>query len=169
MYRKLQLSRFLVAFSFLFLLNTPCSFAQSGENPFDIGKPITSLTDSLLTAENDENVKKTLASDNPFDIVATKNTSPTTEIITPKATPIPIHQVTNREKPQGFLFGLVITLLLLLTILVSISRNLISKIYQAFFNDIVLKMLHRERGSLNTSIYFFYMQCLLSILACLFI
>ena len=25
----------------------------------------------------------------------------------------------------------------------------------SFFNDIVLKMLHRERGSLNTSIYFF--------------
>jgi hypothetical protein len=150
MHRKQHLKySFGIIFFFLSLFASLSSYAQNGANPFDIGRPAITIDSSNTTTTN---TTKTTISDNPFDIIV--STIPATnttqnikkEVLVP---PTP----TTAAKPQRFLFGLVLSILLLLTVLVSLSRNLLSKIYQAFFNDIVLKALHRERSSLNTTVY----------------
>jgi hypothetical protein len=126
------------------------SFAQSEVNPFDIGNSALKISDSTTTAPTNTTLNSN-ASENPFDIITVE---PTVNNVAPIAPiEIKVTLVKTTERPQQFLFGLVLTILLLLTLLVSLSRNLISKIYQAFFNDIVLRALHRERGSLNTTVY----------------
>jgi hypothetical protein len=127
------------------------SFAQSEVNPFDIGSPALKSSDSTNTTAPTNTTINSNVSDNPFDII---EVNPSQNNVTPIAPiEIKVTPIKTAERPQQFLFGLVLTILLLLTVLVSLSRNLIGKIYQAFFNDIVLKALHRERGSLNTTVY----------------
>lgn len=127
------------------------SFAQSEVNPFDIGNSALKLSDSITTTAPTNTTINSNVSENPFDIITVQPTVNNTVPIAPIE--IKVVPIKTKERPQQFLFGLVLTILLLLTLLVSLSRNLIAKIYQAFFNDIVLKALHRERGSLNTTVY----------------
>jgi hypothetical protein len=145
-------SRFFPLFSVFLSCNILHSNAQSvGANPFDIGHIVILTNDSLF----ENSIKDTLQlSNNPFDIVRETNYLPNAKIIADKSSTIsPIQKTNPSARPQGFLFSLVLGILLLLTILVSISRSLINKIYQAFFNDVVLKMLFRSRSSLSISIY----------------
>lgn len=144
-------NRFFIIFTIVILALISQSRAQSiGSNPFDIGVVLPVNSDSL---ESSTLIDTIFVSQNPFDII--RENPRTKQIATNKVnSTIPaIQKVAANNKPQGFLFSLVLGILLLLTVLVSISRSLISKIYQAFFNDIVLKMLFRSRSSLSTSVY----------------
>jgi hypothetical protein len=131
------------------------TLAQGDSNPFDIGghRAQSAVNDSSQDPSKII-LPPTTSSDNPFDIVAPlqANNNPT---IQQQSKPVVIPQVNviNQPKPQSFLFALVLGILFLLTLLVSLSRSLIQKIYQAFFSDIVLRSLQRERSSLNTTIY----------------
>lgn len=127
------------------------SAAQNGNNPFDLrtDRPVN-LSE---TTAKDTIAKVNIGTGNPFDIVSNP------EKVKPQTKPIEIiptvtaDAISLREKGQNFLFSIVVSVLIILTILVVLSRNLLSKIYQAFFSDIVLKTLYRERGSLTASIY----------------
>lgn len=135
---------------FFFLVLPIVSNAQNGNNPFDLrnDRQINTTVQSDTTAE-----KIDQGTGNPFDIVSNP------QKVKPQTKPIEIiptitsDAISLREKGQNFLFSIVVSVLILLTILVVLSRSLLSKIYQAFFSDIILKTLYRERGSLNTSVY----------------
>lgn len=151
MCETLHSNRFFTTLWILVMLFVNQSKAQSTwDNPFDIGIVAPINSDSLQESAIIDTV---LVSQNPFDIVNEnlKNTKAKSNTISSK---IPaIQKIASNNKPQGFLFSLVLGVLFLLTFLVSISRSLISKIYQAFFNDIVLKMLFRSRSSLSSTVY----------------
>ena len=122
--------------------------AQSSANPFDLGREEIIAPDSSSFRSVSPEI-----SGNPFElfpgasgpVLATQSTEP---VEVPK-----LQQVQQEEQPQQFLFLIVIAILLLLTVMVSISRSQIKRIYSAFFNDIVLRSLYREKGSVTTSIY----------------
>lgn len=143
-------AKFITTF-LLFLVLPIVSEAQNGNNPFDIrnDRQINTTTTSRVDTIQKVNV----GTGNPFDIVSNP------EKIKPQTKPIEIiptvteDAISLREKGQSFLFSIVVSVLILLTILVVLSRSLLSKIYQAFFNDIILKTLYRERGSLTASVY----------------
>ncbi|MFZ4544403.1 MAG: DUF4271 domain-containing protein [Saprospiraceae bacterium] len=137
-----------LVFVSFFLCTGKSVVAQYVTNPFDLGRPEPIVSDSTTIA-----TKPTSSIGNPFELssdgsVATTPEAPT--IVEKIPVLLPASQI---EKPQQFLFVIILAVLFLLTVLVSVSRSLIKKIYQAFFNDIVLKSLYREKGSLNTSIY----------------
>lgn len=135
----------------LWLLSSSLQAQETTPNPFDIGKTtITMPKDSVTTAPKIDSTQ--IATGNPFDIVAPKANNDH-DAIKNVVKEIVVQPVEPSKMPQRFLFGLVLGILLLLTVLVSISRNLLSKIYQSFFNDVILKTLYRERSSLTTSIY----------------
>lgn len=150
----LEQLRYTVKFSIAFFLISflpIASEAQNGNNPFDLRNNRQIKTNSVAVEDSIAKVNK--GTGNPFDIVA----NPKNIKLQPKPIQI-IPTVTEdaislREKGQSFLFSIVVSVLILLTILVVLSRNLLSKIYQAFFSDIILKTLYRERGSLTASVY----------------
>lgn len=151
MCETLYSNRFFIVFGIFLLLFITQSNAQSTwDNPFDIGVVMPDSTDSLNETEA---IDTLLVSQNPFDIVKENPNIIKLEAKKNTSTIPAIQKIAQNNKPQGFLFSLVLGILLILTILVSLSRGLITKIYQAFFNDIVLKVLFRNRSSLSTSTY----------------
>lgn len=126
----------------LFILCNPnWVFSQDAVNPFDIGTPLLIVADSTKVGQAGA------VSDNPFDIIRNPM-NPTSPVPLPKIT-----DATKTERPQQFIFILVFSVLLLLTVLVTASRSLISRIYQAFVSDVVLRALFRERSSLTSAVY----------------
>ncbi len=133
------------AFLMLFRLTAG---AQGSANPFDLGRQELIVADSsALKAVRPE------ISGNPFELFPGGG-GPSVVNERPNTVEVPkLQKAEQVEKPQQFLFLIVIAILLLLTVLVSISRAQIKKVYSAFFNDIILRSLYREKGSLSTSIY----------------
>ncbi len=132
------------------------SNAQDGNNPFDIrtAEQMKSLTNSTRK----DSTQSTLISNdtgNPFDIIAPppNQNNKKKDIIAPIIPTVTGQTISLQEKGQNFLFVISLSVLLLLTILVTLSRNLIIKMYQSFYNDVILRTLYRERGTLNSTIY----------------
>ncbi len=163
--------------SLVLLLLPVLLLAQTGGNPLDLTnrsnsapvtpnfeKQNTTSTKSETTTSN-----KNTGSNNPFDVQ--KSGSPSVggeNNLNPKASisnaaptaaepakPIftPSKPVSDSEVPQSFLFWTVLIMLLLLTTLLTLSRSLVSRIYQAFFNDNVLTALHREQSAVTNLVY----------------
>ena len=167
---------------FFFSILLACCFCvtetlaqDKGSNPFDIGRAPTPVNQSAYNPQpnnsnifdikpnatqvvepsntTDTNTTSPPKSTNPFDIVA-----PSPNAVQPKVTnntPI-VTVVPKKEKAQtssSFLFIITISTLLLLTILVVLSRDVIRKSYLALFNETLMKSLHRERSSVNILIY----------------
>lgn len=85
--------------------------------------------------------------DNPFDLIAATTVREAAAIAAPakpvkKAKPKPIFPTENYRK---FLFGTTMFSLLLLTLLVTLFRGTIAKVYRAVFNDNMLSQAYRER------------------------
>ena len=140
----------------------PQNIDPDSQNPFDINKkPATNGIDNSGTAtiSNTDATVPVSTSDNPFDIKASTaplaKTNKTIQPLTPKAAPS-IAIITKAADPttsQNFLFILTFSTLLILTVFVTLSRDLIRKIYNALFNETSLKALHRDKGSINVLMY----------------
>jgi hypothetical protein len=144
--------------SFLLLTTSILLFGQNGQNPFDIKSQhqieLEKIKLARDTSSSIDSQTTSKANTNPFEIVAPVSPSQNnTPIIAPIIPTITTETVSLRENGQGFLFAIVLGVLLFLTVLVTMSRNLISRIYQSFLNDTVLKTLYRERGPLTSSFY----------------
>jgi hypothetical protein len=147
-----------------FSLFSIVSIAQVGNNPFEIKsqrqieeetRQVLKGEDSDNNDEDKENGSENKVPINPFEIIAPITTSPniTEKVIAPIIPTVTTQTQSLQEKGQNFLFSIVLFVLVLLTVLVTVSRNLIGRIYQSFFNDVVLKSLYREQRPISTTIY----------------
>ena len=131
--------------------------AQNEDNPFEIQyradkkeKPGESIDD--LVEERD------IASENPFNVVRTpqKGKPNTAEVTRPKD-----KSVKKKEKKiavvvddKNFLFGLTLTMLILIALITTIYRSQLTRAYRAFTNENVMRMLHREKGTVAYAPYY---------------
>lgn len=133
-----------ILFGLLLCLSTlPSILGQSTASPFDIIPRIESqnLEDSTITI---------VTSSNPFDLIKINpaNRQRTTS-------PSGGFQVIRKNKPlsareksaifQRFLFIVILTMMVILTLVVTVFRLFIGKIWRAFLNDNLLSQLMREQ------------------------
>ncbi len=123
---------------------------ESNQNPFDI--------ESSKTTEYPEIKKEILPikSENPFDIQKTS----TQKTVSEKkiSAPSPISKVSENEikdTKSGFLFWMILAMMIFLALLITLYRSLIVKIYRAFSNENILKLLQREQSGIVYIPYLF--------------
>ena len=109
------------------------------QNPFDL-----SHRESLKEKIN--GTKKKLP-DNPFDITR-ENSQKESSITEPSKVPAPQTKEVKKEESNTFVFWFILLSMVFLALLITIYKSLIIKIYRAFTNDNILKLLHREQGSI---------------------
>ncbi len=141
----------IIAICFLLAAALPV-FSQQTASPFDLlpRLPQSDSPDSLITIS---------ISSNPFDInrLAAKPASNNSGYT-------PQFQVEQANKPlsvkeknvlyQRFLFATIIMMMIILTLVVTIFRIFIAKIWKAFLNDNILSQMLREQGGGVTIGYF---------------
>jgi Domain of unknown function (DUF4271) len=118
---------------------------QNANNPFEL-QPRIPETPS-------DSVEAIPVSTNPFDIVKEIQSGPTTATAGPGFRV----KVEKKDKPlsakeketnyRRFLFVAILSMFIILTLIVTIFRILIEKIWKAFINDNLLNQLHREQSS----------------------
>ena len=127
---------------FILLLFLGTAIAQNGENPFELqGRNTT--RNSLPTDSSATNVVSPI-SDNPFEL--RRNTQNKKKSYTAPSNSTKRKASTSAD--NNFRFGIIAFMIILLTLLVTLYRTLLQKIYRAFLNDNFLKMIHREEGSI---------------------
>lgn len=124
------------------------------QNPFDL-VPRLDQADTALQ-------RGVAESSNPFDIVLPPpGLNPTPQLSAPIVAPqVPAVKpsFTPDDNYRRFLFGLVIGLLVLLTVLVTLFRGVLQKVYRAFLNQNMLGQLQREQGrGLSWPLLIFYL------------
>ncbi len=123
---------------------------QSGTNPFELqhradkkAKVVGSDSDII-----EEPSEADVANDNPFNVIRTpkKAKSP---VVKPKEAINPKKKITEAKAPddKNFRFSLTLAMLVFLAVSMSIYRAQLVRAYQAFTNENVLRMLHREKGT----------------------
>lgn len=118
--------------------------SQDASNPFE-------LEPRLEVAATQDSAAAIPVSTNPFDIVPAAETGrpakgPGFQIRTERNT----KPLTAKEKESNyrrFLFVSILIMFIILTLIVTIFRILIEKIWKAFLNDNLLNQLHREQSS----------------------
>lgn len=134
----------------LFLFVT-CSWtlsnAQSGRNPFELTPRLA--PELTATPDTSANSPDTVEQGNPFDIKVidhSKSQSGEEEsiIATPESSKPKLFQ--NKETvDNAFLFPVVLTILVLLTIFITLFRTYVTRVYTAIFNDNMLHQLYSDR------------------------
>jgi len=140
---------------------TSISFAQNSNNPFEI---ITRLAPEVQ--EKIKERKETGLPTNPFDIVRSSSKSSSITSIKPRPTPPskppPKVEISEPIAPvilsddkgyRRFLFITVIVMMILLTLIFTLFRSIIGKVWRAFLNPNILSQLYRERSLVTTIPY----------------
>lgn len=136
----------------LLLVNTFSSFGQKKVNPFEI---LPKLKEEIaIEPDSQESTNDT--SSNPFEIKKASSTQlerqeeqiilEPTNIEKQKELSTKV-QTEDTEAYKQFLFITILVMMIVLTLLFTIFRIIISKSYRAFLNDNILSQLHREQGS----------------------
>ncbi|MBK8723958.1 MAG: DUF4271 domain-containing protein [Saprospiraceae bacterium] len=120
---------------------------NNSENPFDIKKEGTNSDTSKPTINN-----------NPFNVVHISKGEKSNVIAAPSK-PIserlnPFANIKLSGNPKNFIFWVILFMMLTITVLITLSRSFVSRIFQAFFNDNLLRQLYREYASVNAIFYF---------------
>lgn len=145
---------------FLFLFFSSQLAAQNSNNPFEI---VPRLDPVVLEAT--EKKKATGVPDNPFDMVRPSSVvQPSPSPSPPKAAlPPKFVEETHQNAPvllgddksyRRFLFITVLVMLIVLTLLFTLFRLVISKAWQGFLNANILNQLYRERSLVTQAPYF---------------
>ena len=109
----------------------PASNNSKAKNPFDLDRSTESQVQQTPSTQPD-------LPENPFDL----NTPPE-ESNDLKAAP-PLKQA-KKEEASGFVFWAILLLTVFLALEITLFKSLIIKVYRAFTNDNILKLLHREQ------------------------
>ena len=117
---------------------------DTNENPFDLSnrKAADSLAQTIPTVD-----KK---SENPFDISRTAEEKVTEEEPVSTLEKVnmpapPIKEKDAQKEASGFIFWVMLLMMIFLALEVTLFKSLIGKVYRAFTNDNILKLLHREQ------------------------
>ena len=123
---------------------------QNGTNPFELQHRADSKTE-IIDPNSDiieEAPEVDAAAENPFNVVRTpvRIKSP---VISPEKGENPKEDSTivAETNDKNFRFSLTLAMLIFLALSLSIYRAQITKSYHAFTNENVMKMLHREKGT----------------------
>lgn len=126
------------------LIATVVANGQNANNPFEL--------QPRIPEEPVDSIDAIPVSTNPFDIIELK---PIDQVAT--SGPGFRVRVEKRDKPlsakeketnyRRFLFIAILSMFIILTLIVTIFRILIEKIWKAFINDNLLNQLHREQSS----------------------
>jgi len=112
------------------------------QNPFELSP--------RLKVSKDTAAEKNAATGNPFDIredIPLEKPEPAPIAPQIQQRPSGIQPLSETHPDSAFLFGVILTMLILLTLLVTLLRPVIGKVYKAFINDNLLNQLHREQGA----------------------
>lgn len=123
---------------------------QNGTNPFELQHRADKKV-KLIDPNNDIIEEATEVNDgnqNPFNVIRTpiKTNPPVTSPIK-KTNPKEKSTVTAATDDKNFRFSLTLAMLIALALSLSIYRAQITKAYHAFTNENVMRMLHREKGT----------------------
>jgi hypothetical protein len=126
------------------------SVGQNGTNPFEVqhradrkAKVLGSNGEIIEEASEAE-----VAPENPFNVIRTPK-KVKSMVIKPKVAANPKKEITEGDAPddKNFRFSLTLAMLIFLAVSLSIYRTQLIRAYQAFTNENVLRMLHREKGT----------------------
>ncbi len=138
------------------------------QNPFEMRNRTTqSVTTSNPSMVSDtthtDSLSNKVQAGNPFDVTHVgqsktggdvKTAKPEKKSTFWKDTILSVSNWKWSGNPQNFIFWVIFVILILLTLLLSVNRAFVGRVFQAFFNDNVLRQLHRELASVNIIIYF---------------
>ena len=163
MQRFIYITRIL-ACSFLVLLIALNGIAQEGQNPFDLEhrlkeKKEQNLQNNKDTVENPFDLEHRNAEDaadqkdppetqktaNPFDKSTTPVALPESGDKSASVSTLQNKKSAQQEESSGFVFWAMLLLLIFLALEITLYKSLINKVYRAFTNDNILKLLHREQ------------------------
>lgn len=117
---------------------------QTTANPFE-------LEPRLEAAAKKDSAAVIPVSKNPFDIIAVAATGQPAKgpgfQIRPERNAKPLTAKEKESNYRRFLFVSILIMFIILTLIVTIFRILIEKIWKAFLNDNLLNQLHREQSS----------------------
>lgn len=119
---------------------------QSGTNPFELKHRAEKTT--KITNPNNDNIEESTATKNPFNIIRTpvKEKPPVTSPKLKKKPKKNSPEITTTDD-KNFRFSLTLAMLIALALSLSVYRTQITKAYNAFTNENVMRMLHREKGT----------------------
>ncbi|MCC6724331.1 MAG: DUF4271 domain-containing protein [Saprospiraceae bacterium] len=138
---KFTFIKIVVGAAMLFL-GVVTSSGQNAANPFEL--------QPRIPEEPVDSTEAVAVSKNPFDIVSVKLSDQSARrpgLYFPKSK---VKVMTAKEKETNyrrFLFVAILSMFIILTLIVTIFRILIEKIWKAFLNDNLLNQLHREQSS----------------------
>jgi hypothetical protein len=146
---KISSSFFILLVFILLLGKSEISIAQKERNPFELTPRLENTSPSL----NIKEVPASTPTGNPFDIKRGNITASQNAEIEPNkpATPnlvTPEKSKSNKsseEKYRQFLFVTLLVLMVIVTLIFTIFRSVISASYRGFLNDNILGQLHRDQ------------------------
>ncbi|MFK8005708.1 MAG: DUF4271 domain-containing protein [Saprospiraceae bacterium] len=123
---------------------------QGGTNPFELQHRADKKTQTVAPNGDiiEESIEVEAVSQNPFNVIRTPvKTKP--PIISPskKTNPKEKSNITEATDDKNFRFSLTLAMLISLALSLSVYRAQITKAYHAFTNENVMRMLHREKGT----------------------
>ena len=123
---------------------------QNGANPFELQhradkKAKVAGSDSDIIEEPTE---ADVANENPFNVIRIPEKTKSS-VSKPKLEAKPKNKITDETAPddKNFRFSLTLAMLVFLAVSLSIYRTQLIRAYHAFTNENVLRMLHREKGT----------------------
>lgn len=153
---------------FFLFLTGPFVFvaAQTASNPFELtprlSEPVTKVDTSAGT--------EALATEaNPFEVVANKAPAPPHKPLVSVAKPDKPVTAFADKTGKAFLFPVVLTILLLLTIFLTLFRSYVSRVYKAVFRDNMLHQLYSDRQNIGLTTAFIPLYLLFFLNAGLFL
>ena len=123
---------------------------QNGTNPFELQHRADKKT-KIVDPNNDiieESREVDAANQNPFNVIRTPEK--TKRVVDPQVvgtSPKKKPTVVAATEDKNFRFSLTLAMLVFLALSLSIYRAQITKAYHAFTNENVMRMLHREKGT----------------------
>lgn len=143
----------------LFLNAVARSQGQAAANPFEI---LPRLPKEVLTADG-----LVRAATNPFDVAPHRAPTAAVALATNETEPFRPFAVLPRGGglPKGVLFGVLLTVLGILTFSVAANRGAVGKAWRGFLNDNALTVAQREASGLvgSTPYYLLYLNFLLNV------
>jgi len=122
--------------------------AQNDDNPFEIQYRAEKKIKVNLSDLDDVIEEKDLAAENPFNVIRTPQKIKPTSKPKEKSIKNEVKEIPLEVDDKNFLFGVTLTMLILITLITSVYRTQLVRAYRAFTNENVMRMLHREKGTI---------------------
>lgn len=115
------------------------SIVGKDKNPFDLSKQKIAVSTAPGT------LTEKPKSENPFDISKTSGEPSVSENKTIQSGKPIQKENKSQDEASGFIFWAILLMMIFLGLEITLFNSLLNKVYRAFTNDNILKLLHREQ------------------------